>query len=177
MAEGLSIAIVNPVIILGAGNWNSGSSKIFQSAFNEFPWYTEGSSGFVDVEDVARAMIILMKSDVSAQRFIISAENRAYREVFQLIASSFQKQPPHRKVSKWLSELVWRWEAVKAMFTGADPLLTRETAATARARVTFDNSSFLQTFPEFSYRPLEESIQRICREYETTLQLKHGRQH
>jgi len=177
MAEGLSMAIVNPVIILGAGNWNSGSSKIFQSAYNEFPWYTEGSSGFVDVEDVARAMIILMKSDVSAQRFIISAENRAYREVFQLIANSFQKQPPHRKVSKWLSELVWSWEAVKAMFTGADPLLTRETAATARARVTFNNNSFLQTFPEFNYTPLEQSIQRICREYETTLQLKHGRQH
>ncbi|MFM9021438.1 MAG: NAD-dependent epimerase/dehydratase family protein [Sediminibacterium sp.] len=172
MAEGLSIAIVNPVIILGAGNWNSGSSKIFQSAYNEFPWYTEGSSGFVDVEDVARAMILLMKSDVSAKRFIISGENRSYRDVFNLIAKSFQKKPPHRAVSKWLSEMVWRWEAVKAMFTGVDPLLTRETAATARARVTFNNNSFLQAFPEFHYTPLEQSIERICREYENTLQLK-----
>lgn len=172
MAEGLSIAIVNPVIILGAGNWNSGSSKIFQSAYNEFPWYTEGSSGFVDVEDVVRAMMLLMKSDVSAKRFIISGENRSYRDVFNLIAKSFQKKPPHRAVSKWLSEMVWRWEAVKAMFTGVDPLLTRETAATARARVTFNNNSFLQAFPEFHYTPLEQSIERICREYENTLQLK-----
>ena len=171
MAEGLSIAIVNPVIILGAGNWSSGSSKIFQSAYHEFPWYTEGSSGFVDVDDVARAMICLMKSEVTARRFIISGENRTYHEVFQLIANAFQKKPPHRKVSKWMSELVWRWEAVKAMFTGEDPLLTRETAATARARVTFNNSSFLDTFPNFHYTPLEQSIERICREYEKALQL------
>jgi len=169
MAEGLSVAIVNPVIILGAGNWNTGSSKIFHSAYHEFPWYTEGSSGFVDVEDVAKAMILLMKSDLTARRFILSAENRTYRDVFNLIAHCFHKKPPHRKVSKWISELVWRWEAVKARFTGVDPLLTRETAATARAKVEFDNKSFLMAFPEFRYTPLEKSIERICHEYETAL--------
>lgn len=169
MAEGLSVAIVNPVIILGAGNWNTGSSKIFHSAYHEFPWYTEGSSGFVDVEDVARAMILLMKSDLTGRRFILSAENRNYREIFNLMAHYFHKRPPHRKVSKWMSELVWRWEAVKARFTGADPLLTRETAATARAKVEFDNSSFLRAFPDFQYTPLEQSIERICGEYEAAL--------
>ena len=30
MAEGLNIAIVNPVIIFGAGDWNKGSSEIFK---------------------------------------------------------------------------------------------------------------------------------------------------
>lgn len=172
MAEGLSVAIVNPVIILGAGNWNTGSSKIFHSAYHEFPWYTEGSSGFVDVEDVARAMILLMKSDLTARRFILSAENRTYRDVFNLMAHCFHKKPPHRKVSKWMSELVWRWEAVKARFTGVDPLLTRETAATARAKVEFDNKSFLEAFPEFRYTPLEKSIERICHEYEAALASK-----
>jgi nucleoside-diphosphate-sugar epimerase len=169
MAEGLSVAIVNPVIILGAANWNSGSSKIFQSAYHEFPWYTEGSSGFVDVEDVARAMLLLMKSDVTARRFIISAENRTYREVFSLIARFFHKKPPRRKVSKFLSEIVWRLEAVKGWMTGKEPLLTRETATTARAKVNFDNSRFLTEFPSFHYTPIEHSIERICREYEAAL--------
>ena len=35
MEEGLPMAIVNPVIILGAGDWNNGSSGIFKSAYNE----------------------------------------------------------------------------------------------------------------------------------------------
>ena len=161
--------------ILGAADWNSSSSKIFQSAYHEFPWYTEGSSGFVDVEDVARAMILLMKSNVSARRFIISAENRTYRDIFSLIARCFHKRPPHRKVSQLLSEIVWRLEAVKGWMTGKEPLLTRETAATARAKVNFDNSRFLTEFPSFQYTPIEQSIERICREYEAVLHLSPGK--
>ena len=57
--------IVNPSIILGGDNWENGSSAIFKTAYNEFKWYTEGISGFVDVSDVARAMILLMNSEIS----------------------------------------------------------------------------------------------------------------
>jgi len=60
IAEGLNAVIVNPVIILGKGDWHSGSGATFKNAYNEFPWYTEGSSGFVDGEDVAKAMVMLM---------------------------------------------------------------------------------------------------------------------
>lgn len=56
MSEGLSVVVVNPVIILGSGDWNGGSSGIFKSSYEEFPWYTEGTSGFVDVMDVVKAM-------------------------------------------------------------------------------------------------------------------------
>ncbi|MBL0145220.1 MAG: NAD-dependent epimerase/dehydratase family protein [Chitinophagaceae bacterium] len=76
VSEGLNAVMVNPTIILGNGNWEDGSSKIFKSAYNEFPWYTAGTTGFVDVKDVASAMIQLMESDVTAQRFILSAENK-----------------------------------------------------------------------------------------------------
>ncbi|NDA60506.1 MAG: NAD-dependent epimerase/dehydratase family protein [Chitinophagia bacterium] len=172
IAEGLPAVIVNPVIILGAGDWNGGSSKIFQSAYNEFPWYTSGSSGFVDVKDVARAMICLMDSDQTSKRYIVSGENRSYKEIFTLIAKGFQKKPPSRKVNRLISELVWRWEAIKGWVTGNDPLLTKETAATARARVEFDNSRMLIDFPDFRYTPLETSIQRICNEFKVAKSLK-----
>src|SRR6478672_1289430 len=52
--EGLNAVIVNPSTILGAGDWNNGSSEIFKTAYNEFPWYAEGMNGFVDVKDVAK---------------------------------------------------------------------------------------------------------------------------
>ena len=83
MEEGLPMAIVNPVIILGAGDWNNGSSGIFKSAYNEFPWYTGGMSGFVDVLDVVDAMQILMESNVVGQRYVLSAENIYYRDIFK----------------------------------------------------------------------------------------------
>ncbi len=162
IAEGLEAVMVNPVIILGAGNWNEGSTKIFQSVYNEFPWYTEGSTGFVDVKDVARAMMLLMESSVSGQRFILSAENRSYKEVLHLMANGFGKKPPSKKVTPFIARVVWRLEAVKSRFTGKAPLVTKETTKTALAKVWFDNSKLPKFLPGFTYRPLEETIKEVC---------------
>jgi dihydroflavonol-4-reductase len=164
MSEGLQVAVVNPVIILGSGDWNNGSSGIFKSAYNEFPWYTEGSSGFVDVKDVVAALLLIMESSTSGERFILSGSNAQYRQVFCLIANAFNKKMPNKKVTPFLAAIVWRIEALKAFFSGKDPLLTKETAKTARAKVSFNNSKFLSSFPEFKYTPLESSIKRICTE-------------
>jgi nucleoside-diphosphate-sugar epimerase len=160
------------VIILGAGDWNKGSSEIFKSAYNEFPWYTEGVSGFVDVLDVVDTMQLLMESDISGQRYVISGDNRPYREIFTLIAKGFQKRPPFRKVTPTLAAIVWRLEAVKALFTGKTPLLTKETAATAQAVVNFNNQKFLESFPSFKYRTIEATIERTCNELKALHQLK-----
>ncbi|MEI6190208.1 MAG: NAD-dependent epimerase/dehydratase family protein [Chitinophagia bacterium] len=164
MAEGLQAAIVNPVIILGSGDWTKGSSEIFKSAYDSFPWYTNGVSGFVDVMDVVDAMQLLMDSPISGQRYIISAENVTYQSVFSLIAQAFNKRPPYRRVTPLLTAIVWRLEAIKGMLTGKSPLLTKETAATAQAVVHFDNSKLLKAFPQFKYRLIPESIKRICLE-------------
>lgn len=171
MGEGLNIAIVNPVIILGAGDWNKGSSEIFKSAYDEFPWYTKGVSGFVDVLDVVDAMQLLMQSEVQGQRYIISGANLPYQEIFNRIAQAFHKKPPHKKVTPLLAAIVWRLEAIKGMITGKAPLLTKETAATAQAVVHFDNSKFLKAFPEFKYRSIDETIQRACAELKDLHQL------
>ena len=171
MGEGLNVAIVNPVIILGAGDWNKGSSEIFKSAYDEFPWYTNGVSGFVDVMDVIDAMQLLMHSDVHGQRYIISGSNVQYKEVFTHIANAFGKKPPHKQVTPLLAAIVWRLEAVKGWLTGKTPLLTKETAATAQAVVHFDNTKFLKAFPSFSYRKLEETINRSCAELKELHQL------
>lgn len=171
MEEGLPMAIVNPVIILGAGDWNNGSSGIFKSAYNEFPWYTKGMSGFVDVLDVVDAMQLLMESEVTGQRYVLSADNLYYRDLFNSIATAFNKRLPYKKVTPFLAGIVWRLEALKGLITGKAPLLTKETAATAQAVVKFNNRKFLDAFPNFKYRNLEETIQRVARELKQLHQL------
>jgi len=165
IAEGLNAVIVNPVIILGKGDWHSGSGATFKNAYNEFPWYTEGSSGFVDGEDVAKAMVMLMDCEITAERFILSAENWTYRGLFTAMAKGFGKKPPSRKVTPWLAALVWRLEAIKGWITGQDPLLTKETAETAQQTVKFDNTKILKALPGFSFKPLQQTIEESCSYY------------
>ena len=170
IGEGLKAVIVNPSIILGASNWNSGSTAIFKNVYDEFPWYTNGSSGFVDVVDVAKAMIALMNSDISSERFILSGWNLPYKKVFDEIAINFNKKLPSKKVTAFIAAIVWRLKKLESYFTGKNPLLTKETAATALTNVEYDNSKLLKAIPEFKYSNFEESIQRICDE----LKLKYN---
>jgi dihydroflavonol-4-reductase len=165
VGEGLNAVIVNPTIILGAADWNNSSTAIFKNVYKEFPWYTEGITGFVDVADVVNAMTILMESDISGERFIISGEHATYHHLFDLIAKAFGKKPPHKKVTPFIAAVVWRMEKLKAAFTGKKPLITKETAKTAQAKVHFDNSKLLKYLPAFRYQPLEQSVQRICGEF------------
>lgn len=162
IAEGLNAVIVNPTIILGVGDHDESSTKIFKSVYNEFPWYSEGVTGFVDVADVAKAMIQLMESDIVSERFIISAENRTYREVFNSMADAFGKKRPTKKVTAWLASVVWRLERIKSKFTGKQPLVTKETAATALAIAVYDNSKLKKYLPSFEYLTLEQTIKSTC---------------
>jgi dihydroflavonol-4-reductase len=171
IGEGLEAVIVNPTIILGAGDWNAGSVQIFKSVYNEFPWYTEGITGFVDVLDVIRAMQLLMESDISAQRYILNAVNMPFKEVFAMIAKCFGKRPAHKKVTPFLAGLIWRWEALKYQLTGISPLVTKETAASAQAKVFFNNEKLIQMFPGFKYTSVTQTIYRICNELKFKYQL------
>ncbi|MDQ2752711.1 MAG: NAD-dependent epimerase/dehydratase family protein [Bacteroidota bacterium] len=171
IGEGLEAVIVNPSIILGAGDWNEGSSKFFKTVYNQFLWYTDGVSGFVDVLDVANAMILVMNSTISAERFILNAENVRYKELFDWIANGFGKNKPHRKVTPTLASLIWRAEAVRSIFTGSQPLLTKETVAAAQTKVFYNNTKLLRALPYFQYHPLQQSILRICYEYKKRLSL------
>ncbi len=172
IGEGLNAVIVNPVIILGCADWKSGSAQIFKSVYDEFPWYTEGVSGFVDTGDVAKAMIALMQSDISNERFIISAENRTYRQVFNWIADSFGKKRPHKKVTPLIAKIVWRLEAIKSRFSGKKPLVTKETATTALAEVSYNNEKLLKFLPDFKYTSIESAIDLTCKQM--LLNLKKG---
>lgn len=164
IGEGLNAVIVNPSIILGAANWDNGSTAIFKNCYNEFPWYTNGSNGFVDVQDVAKAMILLMHSSISNERFIINAHNLPYKNLFDAIAKQFNKKPPIRLATPFLAAIAWRIEKLKSIITGKNPLLTKETARTAQKNIAYNNAKLLQAFASFSYTPLYKSIERICEE-------------
>lgn len=162
VAEGLEAIVVNPVIILGEGNWDKGSTKIFKSAYEAFPYYTGGITGFVDARDVAMAMVMLMNSSITDERFILSAENKSYHALFNMIAKAFGTKPPSKKVTPFMAGLFWRIQKFKSRFSGNKPLVTKETTRSALAKVYFDNSKLLKALPGFQYRPLENTVADTC---------------
>ena len=126
--EGIHVIIVNPGVILGSGFWHKGTGTMFRRINNGLKFYTEGITGFVGVKDVVQAMILLMSSDVTNQRFILVSENLSFRKVLSLIAASLNKETPKIKINKFMGELLWRFEFLRSRITLSAPLLTKYTA-------------------------------------------------
>lgn len=165
MGEGLSPLIINPSTLLGYGDWNHTSCGLFKTAFREFPWYMDGENGFADVEDAARAIIGLMDRGIRNERFIISAENRSYREIFRWMAAGFGKKKAFRKATPFLTGITWRKEKIKSFFTKNKPLITRESVAIAHRQSNYNNQKLLKALPSFHFRSLEDSIYEACIRY------------
>ncbi len=160
--EGLNAVIVNPSVILGPGDWNTGSSKLFQTVYNGLKFYTKGATGFVDVNDVAKAMILLMESNLWGEQFIINSENVTWQQIFTWMAQALNVTPPNHKAGAFLSELYWRISKVQSLLTGKAALVTRETARTAQQVYAYDSQKILKEI-NYSYTPVQQSINHAAR--------------
>jgi dihydroflavonol-4-reductase len=161
--EGLNAVIVNPSIILGPANWETGSAKMFKTVWDGMKFFTRGVTGFVDVRDVVKAMILLMDEQyfekIKNQRFLISSENLSYETVFCQIADALAKPRPKYNASGGLMEMVWRVLWIISLLTRKSPLITRETAANSNVKRKFDGSKIKNYF-DFEYLPVSESIKQ-----------------
>lgn len=166
VSEGLNAVVVNPSTILGVGNWDDGSSALFKKAWEEFAWYSDGSAGFVDVTDVAKAMIALMESDIRGEKFIVSAENLPFKTVFTKMARAFGKKPPYKKAPASMIRLLSIIERWRCFLTRQEPLITKETANTAQRKTEYDHSKLLRFLPDFVYKPLDQTIMEYCAAYQ-----------
>jgi len=160
-AEGLSTVIVNPSVILGEGDWHKSSSQLFKYVFDEKPFYTPGYLNYVDVEDVAKCILELIKSDIENERFCLSGGLIYYKDFFSAIAERFKVAEPKIEVKPWLMVLVWRFEVVKSWFTKKAPLITKETAETSQLRISY-NSYRIRKKINFEFRGLNETLDRVC---------------
>jgi nucleoside-diphosphate-sugar epimerase len=162
IAEGLEGAILNPGIILGYGDWNNTSCAIFKTVYKEFPWYSTGVNGFVYVEDVARAAVTLLESNINGERFIINGDNWSYQQLFNTIADGFGKKRPQRKVTPFLAMVALFAEKIKTALNGKASILTRETARIAQNFTYYDNSKITKALPDFPFTPLDIAIKESC---------------
>lgn len=117
------------------------------------------------MKDVVQVMMLLMDSTITAERFVLSAENWPYRRLFTTMAEALGKKPPHIAAKPWMAEMVWRMAKVKGWITGKRPLITRETARTAQLKVFYDAARIQEALPGFRFRPLEDTLREISAAY------------
>lgn len=161
IAEGLDAVIVNPSVIIGKNAGFTGSGAIFKLVKNGLKFYTNGATGLVDVEDVAKAMILLMDSGIKNERFILSAEDLHFRDFFGQIAQGFGVKAPGVEAKAWMLSLAWRAAKLASWFTGKTPALTKDAARSSFYHSYYCNSK-IKAALGIEFKPISISIAETC---------------
>lgn len=165
IGEGLNAVILNPSTIIGYGDWHSSSCAIFRNIYKGFNYYTSGLNGFVAVEDVARAAVLFLENEISAERFLLNGDNWHFQKLQNAIADGFNKKRPSRKAGPFLLGIAWRMQALSSFFSGNRPLLTKQSVKVALSETRFDSRKISKFLPGFSFSSLETSIKNACEKY------------
>ncbi len=156
--EGLNVVMVNPCVILGPHNWNIGSTVLFKNMYNGLKYYTNGSNAIVDVRAVSNAMIQLMESEISAERFLVITENIKFKSFCDKIAIAMNKKPPTKEVTKFMGGIARRFEAMRAKFSGTQPRITKETLSAAFKNFSYNSEKIKKALPGINLGSTDDAI-------------------
>jgi len=159
--NGLNAVIVNPGVILGISGTVSGSSQLFSQVRKGLMFYTNGGSGYVDVHDVAKAMMLLTKSAIIGERFILVSENCSNKDILSWMADGFGKYRPFIPIGRRVFWAVGLLSEVIGKVFNFHHLIDRGTARTATNREFYSNLKIKNSLG-FQFAPIEKSIQAIC---------------
>ncbi len=158
IAEGQKAVILNPSIVLGAGDWFSSSCRLFMQIHKGLKYYTPGSTGFVDVRDVARIAVSMMDLRVVNQGYIINESNYSFNQIFTWMADGLSTAAPTTKAPKWIAKTIVLLEALKSKISGSKPVITADSVRNAYQDFHYENKKIKSL--GFSFTPIEETIQQ-----------------
>jgi len=155
--EGLDAVIVNPSVIIGAGCHRKATNKLFYKIKNFLPYYIPGINGYVDVRDVAKAMVMLMESNISGERFVLNSENLPLRDFFIKVADILGKPHPRIALNGNVLRVIAWFDELRARLTKSSPLLTRENVRASLSKSSYSAEKFRSAF-DYSFIPVKESL-------------------
>ena len=159
--EGLNAVIVNPGIILGGGFWKMGSGSLFRKVYKGMKYYTTGSLGYVDVNDVVRGMMQLMDSKIVNQRYLMVSENWSFKDFAYKVAENLNVNPPKKEAKPWLLQIAWRLDWLKYFFKRKYRKLTKQMASRVLSNPIY-KSDKIKNDLQFKFKPVEKSIIETC---------------
>jgi dihydroflavonol-4-reductase len=161
--EGLDVIIVNPSVVLGPGDWNKSSTRLFKYVRDENIFYPSGNISYVDVRDIAEIIMKLLEENSINERFILNGGNISYNLFFQKVAAGLNKKAPQIRAIPFIASIAWRLAAVVSRFNGKEPLITRETAMQSKKIYNYENYK-IKNVLEYKFREIEDTISWITEE-------------
>ncbi len=155
--EGLTVVVVNPGVIIGPGFWSSGTGEIFKKVANGFNYYTSGTVGLVDVQDVVKSMILLMNSTITNEQFVLVSENVTYKELIKNIMQITGINKSSKEIKKWQLMLYANIDRLLSFVFRKKRSVYKSNVNSAYKNLVYDSSKVKKAI-EINFIPIAESI-------------------
>jgi dihydroflavonol-4-reductase len=155
--EGLNAVIVNPSIIIGPGVWTGPIGQLFFIVHKGLKYYPVGSSGYIDVRDVVKAMIRLTDSSVQGERFILNSENIAHKQYLDILATSMSRPKPENQITPLFIKAAVIFEHIRSVTTASIPRINRKMLDIASEALYYSNNKIRQTL-DIEFLSVKQSV-------------------
>lgn len=164
--EGLSIGIVNPGVILGAGDGHTSSNTIFHLLSKGTIIYPIGRNGFVGVKDVCNAMWMILDQKKFNKRYLMVSENWYFKDVLQFAADCMHVRRPRIALKGVLLKSAIMAAKFCAFFRLPFPFPAQGLLSTSTDSCYFPQN--ISDLSGFVFTPISEVIEMTIQELKTT---------
>lgn len=157
--EGLRVLALNPVIVIGPGDYSRSSAALLTQVARGLRFYPTGTNGFVAATDVASAAFKLAATGAWGERFVVCGFHAPYRDVFRAMATALGVAEPRWPVKRWVAEVAWRLARVAEWVTGKPAFVTKQALRTSARHHRYSTEKLAARLgTSWAPTPLDEAV-------------------
>jgi dihydroflavonol-4-reductase len=165
VGRGLDAVIVNPAIVIGAGDhYMISGSMIVEFARGRVPATPPGGACMVDVDAVVQGHLAAAEHGRTGERYILGGENLTHRQVAQIIAEVVGRKPPALRLPRWMIGPTANAVDLFNRVSSRPPLITGEQLRMSGLSIYFDSRKAARELG-FPMLPLRGAVEKAYRWY------------
>lgn len=153
--EGLNGFCVNPSVILGCGDIDKSSNKLFKNRFKKFVPFASGSINVVDERDVLEIIYDLHVKNVNHEKYIINGHKVNIETLLKNIIEGTNAKMI--RTSKRLVKLGLILDGFFSFLRGIRPQITRETLKVLGAESDYSNDKVIHEL-NVGFKTIKETL-------------------
>lgn len=164
LAEGLSVNLIRPSLILGSGHWQNGSDGVVKKAYTGVPVHPKGGTGVVDVRDVARMAVRMVVHPESGLDVIANGHNVTFKVLQASLAEQFDKKAPQIEMKNWMIPLINVADKMRSLLKGESTVISRQSLKRSQRFYYYDNTKSKELLG-IEYTEFGKTIKDCCDAY------------
>ena len=162
-AEGLETVMVSPGVVIGRDPSNpaskSSSNDVLRLIYRgRIPVHPEGGTGFVDVRDVADALLAAWRRGRTGERYLVVGHNLTFKELYLRIGTlEGSRTRPSIAIPESIGLMAGIGGELYSWLSGRPSFISMESIRLAGRRASYSNTKSMEEL-QVSYRPLEETL-------------------